>query len=112
MNAALFGNTQNQFVTAAYVHLNSETGEFRYSAAGHPPMLLLRKGKITEIAENGLMLAAFDSAQYSNSSHQLEAGDRILLYTDGIVEGESLGRISWTRGFVRVAAADSRIATG
>jgi|ERR1035438_10297428 sigma-B regulation protein RsbU (phosphoserine phosphatase) len=96
MNAALFGNTQNQFVTAAYVHMNSEKGEFRYSAAGHPPMLLLRKGKITEIAENGLMLAAFDFAQYSNASHQLEAGDRILLYTDGIVEaanpsGEFLG---------------------
>jgi len=97
MNAALFGNTQNQFVTAAYVHLNSDTGEFRYSAAGHPPMLLLRKGKITEIAENGLMLAAFNYAQYSNLSHRLEAGDRILLYTDGIVEaanhsGEFLGQ--------------------
>ena len=86
MNSALFGNTQNQFVTAAYVHLNSETGELRYSAAGHPPMLLLRQGKITEIAENGLILAAFDFAQYSNASHQLEAGDRILLYTDGITE--------------------------
>jgi sigma-B regulation protein RsbU (phosphoserine phosphatase) len=97
MNAALFGNTQSQFVTAAYVHLDSETGEFRYSAAGHPPMLLLRKGKITEIEENGLMLAAFDYAQYSNASHQLEAGDRLLLYTDGIVEaanasGEFLGQ--------------------
>jgi phosphoserine phosphatase RsbU/P len=59
-------------------------------------MLLLREGKITEIAENGLMLAAFDFAQYSNASHQLEAGDRIRLYTDGIVEaanppGEFLG---------------------
>jgi len=97
MNVALFGNTQNQFVTAAYVHLDSETGELRYSAAGHPPMLLLRKGTITLIEENGLMLAAFDFAQYSNAAHRLEAGDRILLYTDGIVEaanrsGEFLGQ--------------------
>jgi phosphoserine phosphatase RsbU/P len=37
MNAALFGKTQNQFVTAAYVHLNSETGEFRYSARRPSP---------------------------------------------------------------------------
>ncbi len=44
MNSALFGNTQNQFVTAAYVHLNAESRELRYSAAGHPPMLLLRNG--------------------------------------------------------------------
>lgn len=86
MNNALLGNTQNQFVTAAYVHLDSESRELRYSAAGHPPMLLLRQGNVREIEENGLMLAAFDFAKYSNVTHQLEQGDRLLLYTDGIVE--------------------------
>jgi sigma-B regulation protein RsbU (phosphoserine phosphatase) len=89
MNAALFGNTQNQFVTAAYVHLDSESRELRYSAAGHPPMLLLRDGKVREVIENGLILAAFDSATYENVSQRLECGDRLLLYTDGIVEGAS-----------------------
>jgi len=34
MNSALLGNTQNQFVTAAYVHLDSESQELRYSEAG------------------------------------------------------------------------------
>src|SRR5579863_8810568 len=84
MNATLFGNTQNQFVTAAYVHLDSVTGELRYSAAGHPPMLLLRGGQITRVEENGLMLAAFDFATYSTATHRLEQGDRLLLYTDGV----------------------------
>jgi len=86
MNTALLGNTQNQFVTAAYVHLDSESQELRYSAAGHPPMLLLRQGSVQPIEENGLMLAAFDFAKYSNAAHRLEPGDRLLLYTDGIVE--------------------------
>ncbi|HJT69586.1 MAG TPA: PP2C family protein-serine/threonine phosphatase [Terriglobales bacterium] len=86
MNAALCGNTQNQFVTAAYVHLNAKSGELRYSAAGHPPMLLLRNGAITKVEENGLMLAAFDFASYTNAVHKLESGDRLLLYTDGIIE--------------------------
>jgi sigma-B regulation protein RsbU (phosphoserine phosphatase) len=86
MNAALFGNTQNQFVTAAYVHLDSEAGELRYSAAGHPPMLLLRNGEARGIEENGLMLAAFDFAAYTNSAQPVRPGDRLLLYTDGIVE--------------------------
>jgi phosphoserine phosphatase RsbU/P len=86
MNHALLGNTQNQFVTAAYVHLDSESQELRYSAAGHPPMLLLRQGSVMEIEENGLMLAAFDFAKYSNATHRMERGDRLLLYTDGIVE--------------------------
>jgi len=86
MNTALCGNTQNQFVTAAYVHLDSQAGELRYSAAAHPPMLLLRGGEVIEIVENGLMLGAFDFAEYSSISRRLERGDRLLLYTDGIIE--------------------------
>jgi len=86
MNEVLCGNTQEQFVTAAYVYLDAGAGTFRYSAAGHPAMLLLRDGEVLEITENGLILAAFDSATYTNAAHPLEAGDRFLLYTDGIVE--------------------------
>ena len=44
------------------------------------------QGNVRAIEENGLMLAAFDFAKYSNVTHQLEQGDRLLLYTDGIVE--------------------------
>lgn len=86
MNAALCGNTQTQFVTAAYVYLNSADGELRYSAAAHPPMLLLRDGVVTEVVENGLMLAAFTFADYTTAVQPLVRGDRLLLYTDGIVE--------------------------
>ncbi|MGA7930463.1 MAG: PP2C family protein-serine/threonine phosphatase [Candidatus Sulfotelmatobacter sp.] len=86
MNAVLCGNTQDQFVTAAYVHLDSISGTLQYSAAGHPPMLLLRHGKVTEVVENGLILAAFASATYTNAVRALEPGDRLLLYTDGLIE--------------------------
>jgi phosphoserine phosphatase RsbU/P len=86
MNQVLCGNTQAQFVTAAYIHLDSESAILQYSAAGHPPMLLLRKGTVLDIVENGLMLAAFDFATYSNAAQPLEPGDRFLLYTDGLIE--------------------------
>jgi len=89
MNAALLGNTQNQFVTAAYVHLNSRTEELRYSAAGHPPLLLVRNGDVIPIEENGLILAVFDSASYSTAVHKIEQGDRIVMYTDGVVEASN-----------------------
>jgi len=89
MNSVLLGNTQSQFVTAAYVHLNSESGELRYSAAAHPPLLLVRKGRITRIEENGVMLAVFGFASYSTAVHKLEAGDRIVMYTDGILEASN-----------------------
>jgi sigma-B regulation protein RsbU (phosphoserine phosphatase) len=122
MNTGLFGNTQNQFVTAAYVHLNSESRELRYSAAGHPPMLLLRNGRIIEVEENGLILAAFNFASYSNAIHRLEPGDRLLLYTDGIVEasdasGNFLGQdvlsdlLKKTVGLSSSEAADSIISS-
>lgn len=86
MNSALHGNTQNQFVTAAYVYLDAQAQEMRYSAAGHPPMLLLRNDAVIEIAENGLILAAFDFAAYESKTHSLQPKDRLLLYTDGILE--------------------------
>jgi len=117
MNAALCGNTQNQFVTAAYVHLDAESRELRYSAAGHPPMLLLRDGAVQKVLENGLMLATFDFATYSTAAHRLEPGDRLLLCTDGILEastanGEFFGHealfalMQETAGIPPSAAAD------
>ena len=117
MNAALYGNTQSQFVTAAYVYLDSHSRELRYSAAGHPPMLLLRDDAVVEVQENGLMLAAFDFATYSNATQRLEQGDRLLLYTDGLVEasdasGEFFGRealaeaLRNTIGYSHAEAAD------
>jgi phosphoserine phosphatase RsbU/P len=122
MNGALCGNTQSQFVTAAYVYLDSEAGELRYSAAGHPPMLLLRDGKSCQIEENGLFLAAFDFATYSNAAQPLQSGDRLLLYTDGIVEaadaaGDFFGNDALIAVLQKTAAlppsdaADSIIAT-
>src|SRR5262249_20324742 len=122
INSALFGNTQDQFVTAAYVHLNAESQELRYSAGGHPPMLLLRNGDVTEIEQNGLMLATFDFVSYSNATRQLESGDRLLLYTDGIVDacnssGDFFGEdglrraLQGTAGLSASAAADSIIAS-
>lgn len=90
MNSVLHGNTQSQFVTAAYVYLDAPTSTLRYSAAAHPPMLLLRDGEITPIEQNGLMLAAFSFATYETATHPLQPGDRLFLYTDGLLEAANL----------------------
>jgi sigma-B regulation protein RsbU (phosphoserine phosphatase) len=89
MNAALCGNTQGQYVTAAYAYLDAQSRELHYSAAGHPAMLLLRDGAVIEIAENGMLLAAVEDANYSNKLLALKTGDRLLLYTDGLVEARN-----------------------
>ena len=122
MNSALLGNTQKQFVTAAYVHLNAQSGELRYSAAAHPPLLLVRNGRVTPIEENGLMLAVFDFASYSTAVHKLETDDRIVMYTDGVVDasnaaGDFFGHdalcdlLTRTRGLSPTMAADSIISS-
>lgn len=96
VNEALCGMTQNQFVTAAYLHLDTTGDKFSYAAAGHPPMLLLRSGQVSEISENGLVLALMPSAAYASITQPLLANDRFLLYTDGLIEatnayGEEFG---------------------
>ena len=89
MNSALCGNTQGQYVTAAYAYLDAHSSVLQYSAAGHPAMLLLRGGRIIEVAENGMILAAVDGSTYDTRALPLEPGDRLLLYTDGLLEARN-----------------------
>ncbi len=88
MNETLAGRLGGQYVTAAYLFLDREAGVMRYSAAGHPP---LRRGRrdeprAHELEENGLPLGMMDVADYRQLEQPLHAGDRFLLYTDGLVD--------------------------
>jgi sigma-B regulation protein RsbU (phosphoserine phosphatase) len=88
LNDALCGRLAGQFVTAAYVFIDARAGVIRYAAAGHPPMLrLLRRTlEIRELEENGFALGFSPDARYGELEQPLEAGDRLLLYTDGLIE--------------------------
>ncbi len=90
MNVTLLGNTQRQFVTAGYVYLNASLDEFRYSAAAHPPMLLLREGAVEEFTANGLMLALFEEATYATLTQPIQPGDRLVIHTDGLLEATNV----------------------
>jgi len=94
LNRALFGKFRSHFVTAAYIFLDMEKSSVNYAGAGHPPLLLWRKssGSVVEVLENGIFLGPFHNSTYSAVPLSLEAGDRIILYTDGIVEAKNSSR--------------------
>jgi phosphoserine phosphatase RsbU/P len=88
LNQALCGKFRTHFVTAAYVFVDLEKNTVSYAGAAHPPLLLWRAGarEATEYEENGLLLGPFSDSIYSATSFSLEKGDRIVLFTDGVVE--------------------------
>jgi phosphoserine phosphatase RsbU/P len=87
---ALSGQLHGQFVTAAYLWLDTENRRALYSAAGHPPLLRWREGKLERIESNGLLFGvkAEDDA-YPVCTMPIQPGDRYLLYTDGLTEPEN-----------------------
>ncbi len=67
MNRILCGKMQGQFVSAAYLYLNTKNGLMRYAGAGHPPLLHYERNTIQPVAENGLLLGLFPAAEYTTN---------------------------------------------
>jgi phosphoserine phosphatase RsbU/P len=91
LNRALWGKFEEHFVTAAYLFVDLEKRTMRYSAAGHPPLMLLPRaaGEVREIEENGLLLGMFPEAAYTTAEFSVGPGDRCLMYTDGVLEAKN-----------------------
>jgi phosphoserine phosphatase RsbU/P len=94
LNHALCGKFEEHFVTAAYLFVDLEKRLLRYSAAGHPPLMMATRTEpnVREIQENGLMLGLFPEASYSAVEIQIDSGSRCLLYTDGVFEASNAAR--------------------
>jgi sigma-B regulation protein RsbU (phosphoserine phosphatase) len=88
VNRTLMDVNASGFVTAAWVFLDAAAGRMRYAAAGHPPLLVWRAatGTVERVTENGLLMGAFADAEYTEVERPLDPGDRLLLYTDGVME--------------------------
>jgi sigma-B regulation protein RsbU (phosphoserine phosphatase) len=89
LNHALAGQLRGQFVTAAYLWMDTENRRALYSAAGHPPLLRWRDGALERIESNGLLFGVVENTCYPVCELPLNLGDRFLLYTDGISEPEN-----------------------
>ena len=76
------------FATIVYGILDPKSMTFTYSNAGHCYPMLLRGEKIEELQTGGMILGCFGFAEFETETIELESGDKILFYTDGLTEAE------------------------
>ncbi|HEX2665325.1 MAG TPA: PP2C family protein-serine/threonine phosphatase [Candidatus Acidoferrum sp.] len=96
LNRILFKQLHEQYVSAAYLWVDTEHGKAWYSAAGHPPLLRWRDGRLERIESNGLLFGIVPDPDYPVCDLSIHTGDRFLLCTDGVIEpqnarGDSFG---------------------
>ena len=76
-----------KYVTLFYAVLDTQARRFIYINAGHlPPVVLRRNGEVELLRSGGFPLGFFDNPRYFEQFVQLETGDLLCLYTDGITE--------------------------
>jgi len=73
-----------QFATCCYCLLNVKTRQLTFARGGHPYPILLREGQPPQqLQARGSLLGVFENAEFTQETVQLQAGDRLLLYSDG-----------------------------
>jgi sigma-B regulation protein RsbU (phosphoserine phosphatase) len=87
LNTYLVANMpQNRMITFFYGELDPSTGRLDYVKAGHNPPYLYDAAGSKRLDSTGVVLGAVDGVPFAKASVELEAGSRVLLFTDGIVE--------------------------
>ncbi len=81
-------NDTSMFVTVFCAILNYKTGELIFSNAAHNPPVLVRKGEKAEWLKlpDGFLLGPMEDTEYQTKTLQLNPGDMIVTYTDGVNE--------------------------
>ncbi len=86
--SAQFG--QERFVTALLGELRLDTGRLRWLIAGHPPPLLVRGGRVVAGPEcEPTLPVGLGGEVVEVAELQLEPGDRLLAFTDGVIEARA-----------------------
>jgi sigma-B regulation protein RsbU (phosphoserine phosphatase) len=79
-----------RFVTLFIAVLDIREGVMRFCNAGHnAPILVTAGGAVSRLAAGGSIVGVFDVATYETGCVTLAPGDRLLLFTDGLVEAGS-----------------------
>jgi serine phosphatase RsbU (regulator of sigma subunit) len=88
LNKAICRNCpDNRFITFFVCVLDPRTGELTYCNAGHnSPLIVRADGRVEKLSGGGVVLGILPVARYQQQTAQLELGDILVLYSDGISE--------------------------
>ena len=89
-----------RYLTALFGVFDSKSNQFTYVRASHPPPLVVRKGgKVEKLEAKGMLLGILPDPAFQQETVQLQAGDRLFLFTDGCfdVSGQDRNRLSYAR---------------
>ncbi|MFD8971691.1 MULTISPECIES: PP2C family protein-serine/threonine phosphatase [unclassified Streptomyces] len=83
----------DHFVTAQMMRLDTDTGRLQWVNAGHPAPMLIRAHRVVRRLDSPTTLpVGFGGAQPQISTAALEPGDRVLCFTDGLIEEHESGQ--------------------
>ena len=89
LNQFLCGRAAVSRYATMFFGLLDPDGTLEYVRAGHPSPLLLRQGEVSKLYSSGSFpVGLIEMATYQSTRVQLEPGDTLLLYTDGVTEAE------------------------
>src|ERR687892_1094380 len=95
MNAHIGAHLSSErFVRLMFGVLDPERAVFEYANAGHVPPVVYksRSGEVEWLGEGGIALAVEEDSDYKVGRVELEPGDMLVLYTDGVTEAPRHGR--------------------
>jgi sigma-B regulation protein RsbU (phosphoserine phosphatase) len=100
----------NKFISFFYAVLDDQANCLTYCNAGHnPPLLVDGDGRATELNAAGAVLGQFPDWVYEQSELQLNRGDQLLMFTDGLVEACNQDQKAFgEENLVKVATRDSK----
>ena len=80
----------DKFFTIVYVVLNFRTGGLQYSNAAHPyPLLIRADGSLETLDKGGGVIGVGGGHALKEGEKQLHSGDKLILFTDGLIEAEN-----------------------
>jgi sigma-B regulation protein RsbU (phosphoserine phosphatase) len=91
VNRILCGHiAEGRFISFFYCIVDSDLGMMTFANAGHyPPILIRANGEVERLEPGGAVLGVFPDGAYDQGQVAIGAGDRVILFTDGITEARN-----------------------